>query len=600
MTATVEEVTEHSFDYIICGGGTAGLTLAARLSEDPDITVLVLEAGQANLNDPVILRPGSYGVHFANPNYAWPYQTSKQTGLLGLEPWWFRGKGLGGTSGINFMVWTKPPAEEINDWERLGNPGWNWGNYVTYLNRSEGFVPPSPEVQQRLHMKLGDWSLGKDGPVKVSFPGTINEVELTVMETLKNFGIHEAPLPLDGNPNGSFLVPNNYDPITHTRSYAATAHYLPNQNRRNLTVLVSAHVSRVITERASDGPHAATGVEFYYEDKPLIAHARKEVIVSAGALKSPHILELSGIGDKSLLHKIGIPVKIDLPGVGNNVQEHILGLMSWELRDDVDFQSLDILRDLGEAERQIELHADGKGVHTLGVVGLSFSPLRKITAKADAIISAAKARILEQADTYPPGRLEQFKIHLERLENDAPMCEIITFSGFMSGPNPPEPGKKYLSIFASLNQCWSRGTIHATSNDPQQEPEFDPHYFEEEIDKQLWFELIKFTRNLGKTAPLKDLIVKETNPGLDVVDDDDLWKWSQKELSTTWHTASSCSMLPRDKGGVVDHELKVHGTSNIRVVDLSVVPLHFEAHPQATVYAIAEQAADIIKGKFRG
>ncbi|OCH96663.1 hypothetical protein OBBRIDRAFT_830066 [Obba rivulosa] len=164
-------------------------------------------------------------------------------------------------------------------------------------------------------------------------------------------------------------------------------------------------------------------------------------------------------------------------------------------------QSLDILRDLGDAQKQIELHADGKGMHTL-----------------DAIIEAAKEHILRNADTYPPGWLEQFKIHLERLENDAPTCEIITFPGFMSGPNPPEPGKKYLSIFASLNQCFSRDTIHGASNDPQQDPEFDPHYFEEEI----WFEFIKLLRNLGQTTPLKDLIVKETNPGLNVTTDNDL------------------------------------------------------------------------------
>ncbi|OCH94550.1 alcohol oxidase [Obba rivulosa] len=598
MLVGLTDVANQSFDYIICGGGTAGLTLAARLTEDPHISVLVLEAGQANLDDAVILRTGSYGVHFGNSMYCWPFQTVKQKGLLDLESSWLRGKGLGGSSGINFLIWTKPPANEINDWEELGNPGWNWQNFQRYVSRVEGFVPPPAETQRKFGIKLDHWTLGREGPLKISYPGLINAGERTVQETLSNLGIEPAPLPMDGNPNGYFFAPNTIDPRTHTRSYATTAFYVPNKNRPNLTVLVSAIVSRIVTEHLSGGKLTATGVEFYHDEKPYVVHAKKEVIVTAGALKSPQILELSGIGNRDILEKIGIVPKVDLPGVGKNAQEHIICTMNFELRDDVDFETLDPMRDPEEAKKNIELLAQGQGLLTLGMTGIAFIPLRKVTARADEIIAQAKEKILRNADKYPPGLLEQYKIQLERLDNDAPLCEIISLPGALPSPNPPEPGKKYITLFAALNEVFSRGTIHSTSGDPMKEPEFDPHYFEEEVDEEIYFELVKFVRKVAQTAPLKDMIVAERNPGPECKTDEDLLKWAKTFLSTTWHTASSCSMLPKAKGGVVDHELKVYGTENIRVVDLSIAPLHFDAHTQATTYAIAEQAAAIITGKF--
>ncbi|EMD40393.1 hypothetical protein CERSUDRAFT_91113 [Gelatoporia subvermispora B] len=598
MLVTAKDVAEKSFDYIICGGGTAGLALAARLTENPNTTVLVIEAGQANFHDPLILRPGTQGLHFGNPMYCWPYQTVKQKGLLDLKPFWFRGKGLGGSSSINFMAWTKPPANEINDWERLGNPGWNWQNFHRYLSRAEGFIPPSADVQQKFKINLDSWTLGKEGPVKISYPGLMNLEDTKFHETLANLGIDPAPLPLNGDPSGYFFAPNTIDPRTHTRSYATTAYYLPNKDRPNLQVLVSATVNQIITECMNGGKRTATGVEFYHDEQPYVVRTKKEVIVSAGSLKSPQILELSGIGDRNILGGIGVMPKVDLPGVGRNVQEHITCCMSFELREGVRYETLDVLRDPEEAKRQIELHKEGKGLHTLGVIGFAFMPLHKISDRADEIISKAKAKLQNNADKYRPGVLEQLNMQLERIKKGAPLAEVINFPGFFSGPNLPEQGKKYITLAAGLNQALSRGTIHSTSNDLMKEPEFDPQYFEEEIDQEIYFELIKFLRKLASTSPLKDIIVAERNPGLECQTDEDLLKWAKTFLSTTWHTASSCSMLPKEKDGVVDPELRVYGTENIRVVDLSVVPVHIDAHTQTSAYAIAEQAAAIIMGTF--
>ncbi|EMD40394.1 hypothetical protein CERSUDRAFT_91114 [Gelatoporia subvermispora B] len=596
MLASVAEVADKSFDYVICGGGTAGLTVAARLSEDPNVSVLVLEAGVANLNDPELLRPCSYGVHFGQPGYVWSHNTHN----CGDRAYpWHRGKGLGGSSSINFMGWGKPSAREMDDIERLGNPGWNWVNYHHYLSRAEGFVPPTKKIQEQFGFDVGDWQLGTNGPVKVSFPTTMGKEYMAIHQTFINAGIPLAKHPLDGDTYGAMFGPNNYDPSTNTRSYATTAYFIPNKNRPNLTVLVEATVKRIITHLVDNGQYTATGVEFLHSGKTYIASANKEVIVSAGALKSPQILELSGFGKREVLEKIRIPARVDLPGVGENVQEHILVLMNFELRDGIDFNTTDELEDPLVAARHQDLHASGLGWHTTGIVNYAFLPLKAVSAKADVIIASFKDKLLKNADNYPPGLFEQYKIQLDRLETEVPGLEIIGNVGTAGGINPPEPGKRYVTCNAAFNTTFSRGTIHAVSDSAEQDPEFDPHYFEEEIDMEILTEFVNYVRNLAHVSPFKEIVARERNPGPDVRTDEELRESILDNLKTVWHTAGSCSMLPRDKGGVVDSHLKVYGTNNLRVVDLSILPLHVSAHTQATVYAIAEQAADIIRGTFR-
>ncbi|TFK94202.1 GMC oxidoreductase [Polyporus arcularius HHB13444] len=600
MLATIGDVKDKSFDYIVCGGGTAGLTLAARLSEDPDTTVLVLEAGAANFDDMAILRPASYGSHFGNAAYAWDHNTIKQKLTGDNAHMWARGKGLGGSSGINFLCWIKPPAEDIDDIERLGNPGWNWNNFEKYIQRTEGFVPPTEDFKLRKGLKLDASKMGTEGPLKIAYPATIEDAEQKVEETLINAGLSAAARPMNGQPHGTYFAPLTYDPKTHTRSYAATAFYLPNQDRPNLTVLVNAHVNRVVPASASGPKFVAESVEFKHEDQIYVVRAKKEVVLSTGsvALKSPQILELSGIGNPNLLRRIGVTTKVDLPGVGTNVQEHMIVGVSFELRDDVKFDTLDLLGDPEVAAKHLELHSTGEGLFTTGIIGFSFANLGEVTPRASEIIKAAEDKIMKNANSYPPGLLEQYKISLERLKNGVG-CEFISFPGLNSRPNPPEKGKRYISFYVAMNHAFSRGTIHATSKDPSVDPEFDPRYFDEEVDLQVWVEMVKFCRNLRNISPLKEMTTKEHNPGPDVQTDEQIVDWIKQVMSTTWHTASSCSMLPKANGGVVDPQLKVYGTENLRVVDLSVLPLHIAAHPQAAVYAIAEQGADIIKGKFQ-
>lgn len=597
MLVTPEQARENTYDYIICGGGTAGLCLAARLSEDANTTVLVIEAGEANLNDPVILRPASYGAHFGNPAYEWGHKTVPQKFANGTEFPWQRGKGLGGSSAINFMVWSKPPSSDIDDFERLGNEGWNWKNYCKYLSRAERFVYPTDEDRKKRNLQPDSRQTDANAPLLTAFPGKVAAAELELQQALLNFGIPLARDPLNGDPTGVFFSPSTLDPTTHTRSYATTAFYLPNASRPNLNVLVSSLVHRVILDDGPNGKAIAKGVEFSSVGSTGTLYAKKEVILSAGALKTPQILELSGIGDSALLNKLQIPLKIDLPSVGENLQEHIFASLSWELKDDVSYDTLDVLRDPKVAEEHVELHKAGQGMFTTGVVGFAFTPLEMISERAEDIYLNLKAKVAKSADSYPPGLLDFYKIQLERRERRAPGCEVISFPGFFSAPNTPQPGKKYITAMMAMNHCLSRGNAHITSNSASVDAAYDPHYFEEETDLLTFVEQIKFARKLAEVEPFKSMIVSEINPGPEVKDDEQIKNWLKSYLFTTYHSCGTASMLPKEKGGVVDNRLKVYGTENLRVVDLSIVPIHFAAHSVASVYAIAEQAADIIKSE---
>ncbi|KAJ3533637.1 hypothetical protein NM688_g7255 [Phlebia brevispora] len=590
MAASLKDVKNQAFDYIIIGGGAAGLTLAARLSEDTDKTVCVLEAGGANLDDLAILRPGGYGTHFGNKAYDWARETTKQTLLSDRVCPLNSGRGLGGSSAINFMVYTKPPANELDDIERLGNPGWNWTNLQHYMNKAVSLIEPTQEFKDSLGIR-GLSDLNRDGPLLLAYPPIASGIEPIMRDTMHNLGITDARRPFGGETTGTYITPNTRDPKTQSRTYSVTAYYLPNVGRRNLTVLVNAHATRVITEGV-DGDVTATGAEFEHNGEVHVVYARKEVIVSSGAMGSPQVLELSGIGDKRLLERLGISVKVDLPGVGENMQEHILSGVTYELDPSRVFNTFDALRDPEQLAEHVKLYESGKGLFTLGIIGFSFLPVETISPHVEAIYKNAKEDL---AKTNPSAGLDaQYDIQLRRIapgSDSAPQCEFICNPLVLSWPNPPVQGRKYFTVSLSLNQLFSRGTVHVASSDPRDAPEINPHYFEHDVDLQIFTEMVKFARKLATVSPMKDIVVSELNPGPAIQTDEQIRTWLKETFLTTWHTASTCSMLPREKDGVVDNKLKA-GLIEFALPRLTQFFV-------AMAYGIAEQAADIIKGKLK-
>lgn len=589
---SLEECLSRSYDYVVVGGGTAGLTLAGRLSEDPSVSVLVLEAGGFNPDDQLILRPAQFGVHFGQDEYVWQFKTVSQENVAGRQIGWERGKVLGGSSAVNFLAWTIPAKEDIDDWEKLGSVGWNWESFSKALSKTISVTPPE-QINN-----LENWKRTTTGPLQLSFPRTLLDIDIRFHETLVNMGVPKAPQPLGGDPHGTFFTLNTLDPLSNYRSYS-TSFFLRNSTRPNLSILLNAYATKLEIPD-TEGDLTATGVEFVHGDKSCVARADKEVIVCAGALKTPQILELSGIGRPDILEKVGITPRLDLP-VGENVQEHAYVSLSYELKDGVPGETLDVLGDEIKRQQHIDLHARGQGVFTMGIVHFTFLSLSDLTSRSGSIYSETIESVKEKIaqGRYPPGATETLRMQMEKVERNCLDCEIATVPTFFSAPNPPRKGKKHFTICCFNNSFFSRGTAHITSSDPSVHLAYDPHYFEDKADIEALVETVKFARKMCRAAPFKDVLDEEpveVNPGLKVQSDEEISAWIKQILSSTYHTVGTASMLPRNKGGVVDSRLKVYGTTNIRVVDLSIAPMHVSAHTQSLAYGIAEKAAIIIRG----
>lgn len=601
MTADIADVAGKTFDYVVVGGGTAGLALAVRLSEDPTLSVLVLEAGEANLNNMDILIPGPAQrvKHFGNPQYDWDFKSVPQV-HSGNRPFpWNRGKGLGGSSAINFGLWNKPAKEYLDIMPELGNPGWNWERFEKYSKRSEKFIPPDHDLDI---LTFDPANRGTEGAIVVAYPSVISNLERPFVEAFKNNGIPHLIDTAGGHTNGSSVTLSNIDPISHFRSYSANGYYTPiADTRKNLTVLVSARAVKINTTANADGTFTATGVAFLHDGKEQEAKAAKEVILSAGAVIDPQLLELSGFGDRAVLEKVGIDVKVDLPGVGANVQEHLFSGVTYEITaSDIDGREIftwDTLFKSEQIPEQIRLFPLGQGVLNLNTLSLTFLPLDTICQDAPKIHKSVADTIVAgiKEGKFPSGLSKQYEIHLKLIEQKVPSLEIMLGAGPLQPP--AEPGKKqHVTICFGLNCPFSRGTIHVETKDPLVQPVIDPHIFEERYDLDSMVEQVKFNRKLAQTEPMKSILGPEVYPGPDTSTDEQIAKWLQDTVSTTWHTVGSCSMLPREDGGVVDPKLKVYGTTNLRIVDVSVYPMQIGSHTQALAYALAEQAADIIKG----
>ncbi|KAJ6490230.1 GMC oxidoreductase [Mycena vitilis] len=588
------DVSGKTFDYVIIGGGTAGLVLASRLSEDPSVTVVVLEAGEANLGDPDILIPGQFGATFLNPKHDWAFPTEKQRFSNDKEFIWSRGKGLGGSSGMNFCAWIKPPAADIDAFEKLGNFGWNWEEYKKYSQRSETFHPPAQE-QMDLYPHTYDTELhGTSGPIHTTIPFHYHALDELFQQTLVSKGLKSIDDPYGGNLNGTWIANANLDPRTWTRSYAATGYLMPAQDRSNLTVLTEATVTRILFDDPVAGQQlTAKGVEFVHNDSTSQVNAKNEVILCAGTIQSPQILELSGIGRPEILEKIGVEMKIQLEGVGENVQDHTFVGVSFELTGSPD--TYDRMRDPEYMAEALRLYEQGLGPQRVGITSFAYIPLSTATAEAEELIHGA-AECIAASDDVSPGRREQLDLQLENLRDDNGVdLEIIAFPGFFTKISIPEPKKTYVTILCVLNHPLSRGTIHAKSANPFDLPTVDPCYFENDFDLEILVQHIKYARTMVETEPFKSGVVREIDPGPDCVSDEEIREYIKNTHGTSWHTVGSCSMLPRDKQGVVDPELQVYGTNNLRIVDISIVPIHIAAHTQATAYMIAEKAADLIR-----
>ncbi|KAG5734171.1 hypothetical protein E4T56_gene1404 [Termitomyces sp. T112] len=599
ITANISHVLSKTYDFVIVGGGTAGLVLAERLSENPSFTVAVLEAGDNTINDPMTSIPAPYGRQLGNPKYDWGFVSAKQKYSNGMEYPWARGKGLGGTSCINFLEWSLPPAVDVDVLERLGNRGWNWNEFYRYSRKIERFHPPSKEVTDLFPHTYGD-DRGTSGPLQITIPPHVYTVDAILRETFLNTGLTALHDPYQGEVNGAWFPSATINPKTWTRSNSATAYLVPAQDRPNLTVLTQALVCRVLfAQDSSGGDLIATGVEFIHQGTKHVLSANKEVILSAGTIKSPQILELSGIGNSDILSRVDVQTRIELPGVGENLQDHIFVPVSYELDPSAKHQTFDFLGKPELLQKAAELYAEGKGPLRNALSSFAFFSLNDMQATNASIVATKIEEDMNNFRNTPgigSGLREQIDIQLDSLHSKAsPEIEIASLPMLYSAKLKPEGDKTYFTLLAFVVHPLSRGTIHSRSNNPRDNPDIDPHYFERDSDMEILIQGIKYIRTMAQTEPMKSACVgEELQPGSRYTNDEELREYIKDTLSTSWHSLGTCSMLPRDKQGVVDSELKVYGTKNLRIADISIIPLHIAAHTQAIAYVIGEKASDII------
>ncbi|KAF2188096.1 GMC oxidoreductase [Zopfia rhizophila CBS 207.26] len=577
-------LASETFDYIIVGGGTAGLVLANRLSSNLSITVAVIEAGDSVLDNPNVTDVSAFGLAFGS-SIDWAYTSAPQKYAGNRTLTYDAGKALGGTSTINGMTYLRAEKEQIDQWEELGNEGWNWESLWPYYLKHEGFLKPDywqvergATFEKEVH--------GFEGPVGVGWSKHLigQGVESILRGTSEALGIPFNADANDGSMRGFTTWPFTLNASTNIREDAARAYYwsIPPESRPNLRVYLNTTATRIIWDPESKiGKVQASGVEVLTStnSKKFISITTDgEVILSTGSIRSPALLELSGIGNPAILEPLGIKTIIPLPSVGN-LHDQSNTLMSYSSS----------AKWTGYPSFVTYVTAsDLFGTHLNFV---SDSLRANISRYAETIVSdsapnATSVSILKS--------LLQKQVNLIFKENSSvPLAELLWV-----------PSANAISVAFWNLLPFSLGSIHITSANPTIPPSINPNYWQLEIDILVQSAAAMKIREYFSTPPLSEYVSGEISPNFTVVPqdarfDDTRWgDWLKGVSGSNMHQVGTCAMKNRELGGVVDIEGRVYGALNVRVVDASVIPEQVSGHLSATVYAVAERIVEgILKGR---
>jgi len=492
------------------------------------------------------------------------------------------------------MAWDRAAAPEYDTWEQLGNPGWNWNNMINKMLQVDNFTGANTQY-------YGSAGVGFTGPINSAiFPPRHPQQRLWI-PTVETFGIPNNLESLDGHPIGVQFGPNNVDPSSLRRSYSANE-YLP-RARPNLHVMINTTVAKVNFRRWGR-ELVATGVTL---PDNVILSARKEVIVAAGALLAPTVLERSGIGQRAVLDEAGITPLLDLPGVGENLQDHVLVSNSYRLKPNYT-SAAKLKYNATYAAEQMALYDAGNSSSDYAFTGdvFYFGNWDQTTGNSSSSIDlTALARAAIGNSTNPVDRIKLSYL-TTNLKNDVPQVEVIFSNGLTTtakgypSTNSSLYGSDFFTLIGAMQHPLSRGSVHINTSSPNANPLIDPNYLSSEYDVHGLAEILKFNRRAAFASPLRDTWLEEYEPGLNVTTDEQLREYAIDTARTVWHPVGTCAMLPLRDGGVVDPELRVYGTRNLRVVDASVIPVLISAHIQTAVYGIAERAADMVVDQWSG
>ncbi|KNG84351.1 hypothetical protein ANOM_009493 [Aspergillus nomiae NRRL 13137] len=605
-------------DIIIVGGGTAGLTLAARLSENPNLQVLVLEAGQDQTEDPRVQTPALWPGLVATDS-DWRFMTAPQAALNGKQIPLPQGRLLGGSSAMNGMAFIANSKINVNAWGALGNPGWDWDTLSTYYRKVFTLTLPSEDKRKELGLEYVDESAnGNNGPIQVSFPDAVDDpIANAWVESLRGLGYPMLTDPFSGHACGGYTNATTIDPVKKTRSFSANAYYLPAKERENLHVVMEALVEKVLLEALPNSDVTATGVRYMKDNGIVTVTARREVILCAGTFNSPKILELSGIGSRTILESFNIPVIIDNPNVGENLQDHPLAGLSFEVQDFIKTKD-DLMRRVPEA---LSAAMESYKMHQFGpfTIGGNYSsallPLPDFSNPSTGPDELATVLAMTVPDSSHPLAADLASYARSLLENPQeatggyftyPAQSDFKGSGADVQVIQSKLPENYITICASLMHPLSRGSCHISSSNPADYPIVDPRYLVHPADLEMLARHARFIDVIAASQPLASMLKPGGKRSLGSPDDlrniplDDVKEYVKSAGKSTFHLTSTCAMMPREKGGVVDSRLRVWDAKGLRIVDASVIPIIPRGNTQSAVYAIAERAADLIKDDLAG